>query len=162
MVIFADESMVWNGYLQLTGEWDQHKCDTLTWGQLGKSALPRKRLTAGDGSQITRNNDGHHCWAWVLAVRQPRAGWGVVNDWEWPPWASSGYYQQTKKHNDQNFSPFLLRAHNEGLWISFNTDLSVIQYWRSCTPSCSTGECAVPGLNTMLFSLVYQLCIALW
>ena len=24
---------------------------------------------------------------------------------------------------------------------------SVIQYWRSCTPSCSTGECAVPGLN---------------
>ena len=39
---------------------------------------------------------------------------------------------------------------------------SVIQYWRSCTPSCSTGECAVPGLNTMLFSLVYQLCLALW
>ena len=38
---------------------------------------------------------------------------------------------------------------------------SVIQYWRSCTPSCSTGECAVPGLNTMLFSLVYQLCLAL-
>ena len=124
MVIFADESVVWNGYLQLTGECDQHKCDTLTWGQLGKSALPRKRLTVGDGSQITRNNDGHHCWAWVLAVRQPRAGWGVVNDWEWPPWASSGYYQQTKKHNDPNFSPFLLRAHNEGLWICFNTDLN--------------------------------------
>ena len=39
---------------------------------------------------------------------------------------------------------------------------SVIQCWRSCTPSCSTGECAVPGLNTMLFSLVYQLCLALW
>ena len=39
---------------------------------------------------------------------------------------------------------------------------SVIQYRRSCTPSCSTGECAVPGLNTMLFSLVYQLCLALW
>ena len=24
---------------------------------------------------------------------------------------------------------------------------SVIQYWRSCTPSRSIGECAVPGLN---------------
>ena len=27
---------------------------------------------------------------------------------------------------------------------------SVIQYWRSCTPSRSIGECAVPGLNAIL------------
>ena len=26
---------------------------------------------------------------------------------------------------------------------------SVIQYWRSCTPSRSIGECAVPGLNAI-------------
>ena len=26
----------------------------------------------------------------------------------------------------------------------------VIQYWRSCTPSRSIGECAVPGLNVIL------------
>ena len=27
---------------------------------------------------------------------------------------------------------------------------SVIRYWRSCTPSHSIGECAVPGLNAIL------------
>ena len=26
---------------------------------------------------------------------------------------------------------------------------SVIQYWRSCTPSRSIGECAVPDLNAI-------------
>ena len=36
---------------------------------------------------------------------------------------------------------------------------SVIQYWRSCTPSRSIGECAVPDLNAIL---CFQLCLALW
>ena len=39
---------------------------------------------------------------------------------------------------------------------------SVIQYWRSCTPSSSIGECVVWSECHFVFSLVYQLCLALW
>ena len=39
---------------------------------------------------------------------------------------------------------------------------SVIQYWRSCTPSCSTGECAVPGLNAILCLLWFTNCVLLF
>ena len=38
---------------------------------------------------------------------------------------------------------------------------SVFQYWRSCTPSRSIGECAVPELNATFFPLVYQLSCSL-
>ena len=39
---------------------------------------------------------------------------------------------------------------------------SVIQYWRSCTPSRSIGECAVPGLNAILCFLWFTNCILLF
>ena len=43
---------------------------------------------------------------------------------------------------------------------------SVIQYWRSCTPSrlydCITGECAVPGLNVTFCFLWFTNCVLLF
>ena len=39
---------------------------------------------------------------------------------------------------------------------------SVIQYWRSCTPSHSIGECAVPGLNAILCFLWFTNCVLLF
>ena len=39
---------------------------------------------------------------------------------------------------------------------------SVIQYWRSCTPSRSIGECAVPGLNAILCFLWFINCVLLF
>ena len=39
---------------------------------------------------------------------------------------------------------------------------SVIQYWRSCTPSCSIGECAVPSLNAILCFLWFTNCVLLF
>ena len=38
----------------------------------------------------------------------------------------------------------------------------VIQYWRSCTPSGSIGECAVPGLNAILCFLWFTNCVLLF
>ena len=38
----------------------------------------------------------------------------------------------------------------------------VIQYWRSCTPSRSIGECAVPGLNAILCFLWFTNCVLLF
>ena len=38
---------------------------------------------------------------------------------------------------------------------------SVIQYWRSCTPSRSIAECAVPGLNSIL-CLWFTNCVLLF
>ena len=38
---------------------------------------------------------------------------------------------------------------------------SVIQYWRSCTPSRSIGECAVPGLNATFCFLWFTNCVLL-
>ena len=37
-----------------------------------------------------------------------------------------------------------------------------IQYWRSCTPSRSIGECAVPGLNAILCFLWFTNCVLLF
>ena len=39
---------------------------------------------------------------------------------------------------------------------------SVIQYWRSCTPSRSIGECAVPGLNATFCFLCFTNCVLLF
>ena len=39
---------------------------------------------------------------------------------------------------------------------------SVIKYWRSCTPSCSIGECAVPGLNATFCFLWFTNCVLLF
>ena len=39
---------------------------------------------------------------------------------------------------------------------------SVIQYWRSCTPSRSIGECAVPGLNAIFCFLWFTNCVLLF
>ena len=39
---------------------------------------------------------------------------------------------------------------------------SVIQYWRSCPPSCSIGECAVPGLNAAFCFLWFTNCVFLF
>ena len=39
---------------------------------------------------------------------------------------------------------------------------SVIQYWRSCTPSRSIWECAVPGLNVILCFLWFTNCVLLF
>ena len=39
---------------------------------------------------------------------------------------------------------------------------SVIQYWRSCTPSRSIGECAVPGLNATFCFLLFTNCVLLF
>ena len=39
---------------------------------------------------------------------------------------------------------------------------SVIKYWRSCTPSCSIGECAVPGLNVTFCFLWFTNCVLLF
>ena len=39
---------------------------------------------------------------------------------------------------------------------------SVIQYWRSCTPSRSIGECAVPGLNATFSFLWFTNCVLLF
>ena len=39
---------------------------------------------------------------------------------------------------------------------------SVIQYWRSSTPSRSIGECAVPGLNAVLCFLWFTNCVLLF
>ena len=39
---------------------------------------------------------------------------------------------------------------------------SVIQYWRSCTPSRSIGECAVPGLNATFCFLWFTNCVLLF
>ena len=39
---------------------------------------------------------------------------------------------------------------------------SVIQYWRSCTPSRSIGECAVPGLNATFCFLWFTKCVLLF
>ena len=38
----------------------------------------------------------------------------------------------------------------------------VIQCWRSCTPSRSIGECAVPGLNAILCFLWFTNCVLLF
>ena len=38
----------------------------------------------------------------------------------------------------------------------------VIQYWRSCTPSRSIRECAVPGLNAILCFLWFTNCVLLF
>ena len=38
----------------------------------------------------------------------------------------------------------------------------VIQYWRSCTPSRSIGECAVPVLNAILCFLWFTNCVLLF
>ena len=39
---------------------------------------------------------------------------------------------------------------------------SVIQYWRSCTPSRSIGECVVPDLNAILCFLWFTNCVLLF
>ena len=39
---------------------------------------------------------------------------------------------------------------------------SVIQYWRSCTPSSSIGECANPGLNATFCFLWFTNCVLLF
>ena len=39
---------------------------------------------------------------------------------------------------------------------------SVIQYWRSCTPSRSIGECTVPGLNATFCFLWFTNCVLLF
>ena len=39
---------------------------------------------------------------------------------------------------------------------------SVIQNWRSCTPSRSIGECAVPGLNAISCFLWFTNCVLLF
>ena len=39
---------------------------------------------------------------------------------------------------------------------------SVIQYWRSCIPSRSIGECAVPDLNAILCFLWFTNCVLLF
>ena len=39
---------------------------------------------------------------------------------------------------------------------------SVIQYWRSCTPSRSIWECAVPGLNATFCFLRFTNCVLLF
>ena len=39
---------------------------------------------------------------------------------------------------------------------------SVIQYWRSCTPSRSKGEWAVPGLNAIFCFLWFTNCVLLF
>ena len=39
---------------------------------------------------------------------------------------------------------------------------SVIQYWRSCTPSRSIGECEVPGLNATFCFLWFTNCVLLF
>ena len=39
---------------------------------------------------------------------------------------------------------------------------SVIQYWRSCTPSRSIGECAFPDLNAILCFLWFTNCVLLF
>ena len=39
---------------------------------------------------------------------------------------------------------------------------NVIQYWRSCTPSRSIGECAVPGLNATFCFLWFTNCVLLF
>ena len=39
---------------------------------------------------------------------------------------------------------------------------SVIQYWRSCTPARSMGECAVPGLNATFCFLWFTNCVLLF
>ena len=39
---------------------------------------------------------------------------------------------------------------------------SVIQYWRSCTPSRSIGECAVPGLDATFCFLWFANCVLLF
>ena len=39
---------------------------------------------------------------------------------------------------------------------------SFIQYWWSCTPSCSIGECAVLGLNAILCFLWFTNCVLLF
>ena len=39
---------------------------------------------------------------------------------------------------------------------------SVIQFWWSCTPSRSIGECAVPGLNATFCFLLFTNCVLLF
>ena len=39
---------------------------------------------------------------------------------------------------------------------------SVIQYWRSCTPSRSIGKCAVPGLSAIFCFLWFTNCVLLF
>ena len=39
---------------------------------------------------------------------------------------------------------------------------SVIQYWRSCTPSRSIGDCVVPGLNATFCFLWFTNCVLLF
>ena len=39
---------------------------------------------------------------------------------------------------------------------------SIIQYWRSCTPSRSIGECVVPGLNATFCFLWFINCVLLF
>ena len=39
---------------------------------------------------------------------------------------------------------------------------SVIQFWRSCTPSRSIGDCAVPGLNATFCFLWFTNCVLLF
>ena len=39
---------------------------------------------------------------------------------------------------------------------------SIIQYWRSCTPSRSIGECAVPGLNATFCFHWFTNCVLLF
>ena len=39
---------------------------------------------------------------------------------------------------------------------------SVIQYWQSCTPSRSIGECALPGLNATFCFLWFTNCVFLF
>ena len=81
-------------------------------------------------------------------------GWCVSSWWPWFPSRSSVliymyiyicmYIPYT--------SSVIGRIYNE----------SVIQYWRSCTPSRSIEECAVPGLNATFCFLWFTNCVLLF
>ena len=54
------------------------------------------------------------------------------------------------------------RSEQNNLCFLYLSVFLLLKYWRSCTPSRSIGECAVPGLNATFCFLWFTNCVLLF
>ena len=81
-------------------------------------------------------------------------GWCVSSWWPWFPSRSSVLvYMYIHICMYISYTSFVIGRIYNG---------SAIQYWRSCTPSRSIGECAVPRLNATFCFLWFTNCVLLF
>ena len=83
-------------------------------------------------------------------------GWCVSSWWPWFPSRSSVFIYMCIYIYICMYIPYMSSV------IGRIFHGSVIQYWRSCTPSRSIGECAVPGLNATFCFLWFTNCVLLF